>query len=720
MTRYRVALIFLSLAVGVDYTAPCAAQEFQKFTIDWDSHPDTVVDLREYLDAPAGGAGFIRAQGEHFVDGNGKRFRMWGINLGGPLCFPSHQEAERTADIFARLGFNCIRFHGMDSSWGRSSLQRENGNSSTLDEENMERFDYFMNQLKQRGIYTNLNLNTFRTYLADDGVPNPDDLGLGKWATHFHPRLIELQEKYARDLLTHKNPYTGTTYANEPAVIVVEIVNENSLIEGWAIGKLQGVDDHSGSTWSPIPVAYADELNRQFNHWLSDNRTAEQLAALRAGMGIAADKPFEILQPHEFRTVPEERFRADYEFIVATERAYLERMKSVIQDEVGLQSMLIGDADHNDSINGYPHIVNNSSFDYIDGHGYWQHPSIGEVTRTQNDPMVNDPLDSTVVQFARTPMVGKPFVISETNHPFPHRYAVEGIPIVTAYALMHDWDGLLFHEWGEGPLAPEDYIPSQSWFRISYNPMKLAELMVAGLIWHRSDIEPANQLIVRSMTDRQLYERMRVEPWKHRPFFEQEFAPALALQHRVRWQRTQTPVQPKYPAAPDLALIESDHGQIRWHGADNHRGRVVIETPRLQSLTGFHRDSRTGNYRGAQQLSANLKNEFGSVTIVSLDDQPIRLSNRMLLFVGDRYTNIDMTWRDDFETVAQWGTGPGAIRPVTGTVSLWGLHHQGRPTVTVLDALGKPTDQHWPVESKDGGWEITVGQPAGLMALIEF
>jgi hypothetical protein len=85
---------------------------------------------------------------------------------------------------------------------------------------------------------------------------------------------------------------------------------------------------------------------------------------------------------------------------------------------------------------GYPQIINNAMFDYLDEHGYWQHPSIASVTRAKNDPMVNDPADSTVVQFARTPMVGKPFVVSETNHRFPHIYVVEGIALLTAYAML--------------------------------------------------------------------------------------------------------------------------------------------------------------------------------------------------------------------------------------------------------------------------------------------
>ncbi len=78
-----------------------------------------------------------------------------------------------------------------------------------------------------------------------------------------------------------------------------------------------------------------------------------------------------------------------------------------------------------------------------------------------------------------------------------------------------------------------------------------------------------------------------------------------------------------------------------------------------------------------------------------------------------------MTWRDDFQTVAQWGTGPASIRPVSGNISLWGLQKGKRPTVNVLDALGKPTGEQWPVEKNGDGWTIRIGKPAGLMALIE-
>ena len=50
-------------------------------------------------------------------------------------------------------------------------------------------------------------------------------------------------------LLTHVNPYTRTSYAQEPCVAMVEINNENGLISRWWEGKLDG-----------MPAPYVEEL----------------------------------------------------------------------------------------------------------------------------------------------------------------------------------------------------------------------------------------------------------------------------------------------------------------------------------------------------------------------------------------------------------------------------------------------------------------------------
>ena len=77
------------------------------------------VDLSRFLHAPAGAAGHIAAKGPHLVTPDGSRFRIWGVNICGPDCFPAKEEADREADRLAKLGVNCVRFHHMDSTWSR-------------------------------------------------------------------------------------------------------------------------------------------------------------------------------------------------------------------------------------------------------------------------------------------------------------------------------------------------------------------------------------------------------------------------------------------------------------------------------------------------------------------------------------------------------------------------------------------------------------------------
>ena len=49
--------------------------------------------------------------------------------------------------------------------------------------------------------------------------------------------------------------------------------------------------------------------------------------------------------------------------------------------------------------------------------------------------------------FGGLAMEGKPYTISEYNHPFPNRYHWEMVPILTAHASYHDADGLMFFQY---------------------------------------------------------------------------------------------------------------------------------------------------------------------------------------------------------------------------------------------------------------------------------
>jgi hypothetical protein len=523
------------------------------------------------------------------------------------------------------------------------------------------------------------------------------------------------------------------------------MVNENSLMEAWTQWRLVGRDDKAGDTWSPIPVSYDKELTEQFNAWLPKHRTPEQVAAIRTEAKAAAAAPIPRLAPNEFTNATALRFHTEAEFLMNVESNFFAGMMRLIRDELGSKSLLFGSADHNDGFAGYAHVRNMLQFDVIDGHGYWQHPEIGKVTKIKNDPMVNNPLDSTFTQFARTPVAGKPFTISEVNHPFPHRFAAEGYVTLTAYALVHDWDGIVWFDWERGRTGdPKQGLPRNGWFDVSQDPVKLAQLTAAGLMWHRHDVAKAKETLVRTYTPDETVEAMRLVSWKHRPFFKPGFELTTPLEHATRWRvedeqaghaipsapqsgsnaedgalGTARPTMAKYPnpyAGKPPADLASDTGELRWRHADRQRGVIAVITPRSESLIGFVR----GSGESTPHLSADVTNEFSVLTLTTLDDQPVAQSKRLLLVATTgAAVNTGQRFAEDGKTLAEWGAGPVLIEPVTGTVTLRGLADAKSVSVTPLTAEGRRLSPSREADRTASNWSITLGEPATTWWLLE-
>lgn len=708
-TSSRIANVGLALVLLV---GPAQAQvELRPFPIDWSRPVDPALDLSRHLKAPAGGDGYVRMRGQHLTRPDGSRFRIWGVNLCGPDCFPTREQARRLADDLARLGINAVRFHHMDSTWSRL-FDRQSDDTRHLDPEALDRFDYLVFALKERGIYSNINLNVGRQYKPGDGVRDADRLGYGKGATFFNPRLIELQRELATQILTHRNPYTGNEYRHEPAVITVELINENSLLEAWVGRRLVGSDDPEGGndTWRPLPKSYDEELTNFYQDWLKKEGTPETVAALRVEAGVAPGAAVPRLRPDQFAKASRARFHTEARFYMHLERSFFEGMRRLLKDELGLGSLLVGTADHNDGVSGYPHIASNLALDFIDGHGYWEHPRLDGTTWTKNSPMVNDPLDSTVAQFARTPVVDRPFTISETNHPFPHVYACEGFLILTAYALLHDWDGIYWFTWGRGREAdPAQGVPRNGWFDFSVDPVKLANLRACGWLWHRQDVRPAPTSIVRSYDAEGLIESLRMDRASARPFFTPGFARSTPLQYKTRFALDGRPAT-AFPEAAPLGRVVSETGELNWEGADQRRGVVVIQTPRAEALIGFTRDAG----RATAHLAARLDNEFCALMLTSLEDESIERAQRLSLMATAQATNTGLRWKEDKQTVAEWGQGPVLVEPVKGEITLRGLAEARGVTVAPLGSGGALSGPELSATKTAEGWVFPIGATTAL------
>lgn len=203
----------------------------------------------------------IKLSADGHLEADGKRIRIFGTNLSE---FPTtKKQAEFSAKALANQGYNCIRFHHTDASWSNCFLTKRSDGKWVINKDKLEAFDYFFYQLKLNGIYSNINLLTGRSISSADGFPQ--EVNGKPWkALHclgfWDDSAKNHQKNYAKELLSHVNPYTGLSYIEDPAVAIIEVNNENGLLMGYLNGDLDRFI--GGNLYNDLEV--------KWNYWLKN------------------------------------------------------------------------------------------------------------------------------------------------------------------------------------------------------------------------------------------------------------------------------------------------------------------------------------------------------------------------------------------------------------------------------------------------------------------
>jgi hypothetical protein len=628
----------------------------------------------------------------HLATGDGHRIRFWGVNITdwskGSRQIPFKEDAPFWAATLARFGVNCVRFQFLDLDAPRGLFDSHRQDTRSLDAEQLDREDLFIAELEKRGIYIDFNLLVGRPFKTADGVQDANLLREGaKGISLFDRRMIELQKEYAQQLLTHRNPYTGLKYTEDPAVAIVEINNENALNIGLR---------------APSPF-YENELRDAYNNWLSKHRTSEQIAQLRK---IAAVKEDQAQVPlmggwrNQSATAPPERFYAEAEFYNDTQRDYFADMSDYLKHTLGSRSLIIATADHSHSSSGYPILLATQSSDVIDGHTYWQHPEM----YVRKSPMVDDPFNSTVVELSRSAIANKPYTVSEVNNPFPNDFDGEGIPILAGYGALQDWDGIFWYTF-EPKIDPawQPYIGDP--FDISLDPVKMPELAAGALMFLREDIEKAHSTVERSYTKKQVFDSMLI-PSTERPFYTPGFPLELPLEHEVRIGSLDGPATQPFTETPLFDPILSDTRQLAWYHSSRRSGLVTIDSPRTQALIGFV----NSNGKSTGNLGVEVSNKFCVILLSSLEQKPISQASKLILVAGGRVENTNQKWNTAGTDVTNWGVSPTLIELVSGNIILKHLHGARAVHLQPISGAGQPLGASIEAAKAGDNWIAPLGK----------
>ena len=343
------------------------------------------------------------------------------------------------------------------------NYQKENGRE--FNKKGLDRFDYFVAKLKEKGIYLHIDLIVARDFREGDGLDYPGNPGsCVKRFPMYNKRMIELQKEYAKMILCHINPYTGLALIDDPAVVVVQINNEESAISG-----TMGTDGREDMQ------PYRDEVQKRFNHFLlMKYGTREQLkkawtngesCALRCeedpekgtvlGVDGEAYQPVNDPASEWDSGVNSARYADFMEFGIWINRNFYQRMKDYLHS-LGVKVPIVT----SNLLTGAADIYGHMDGDIIENNSYFNHPLLPVQNNTYHvlgpreyvsvNPLTmqkgGNPKATTLLSLASmAALEGKPFMLSEWNEYGLHPFHSTSLVHTVAYACLNDWDGLILY-----------------------------------------------------------------------------------------------------------------------------------------------------------------------------------------------------------------------------------------------------------------------------------
>jgi hypothetical protein len=698
------------------------------FVLPWDDASPGATDVRgwpveppAWLHRPAGKLGHVEARADGHLYAGGHRIRFLGVNLCFGACLPEKRHAERIAARMARFGVNVVRFHHMDCfRFPRGLLKRGVRHGRELDPESLDRLDYLISQLKRNGIYTNLNLLVSRRFEAADGLPAEIAQVRGK-ANHlvgfFHEPALELHKEYAQRLLTHRNPYTGLRYVDDPCVAFVEIINENGLVNYWFSPKRRPHLDE-------LPGAFGRALRDRWNAWLRARYGATE--RLRAAWGDVEGRLEEdsvgLIGFGSFRDRPRGEQRDWIDFLRDTEWRYYRRMHAYLKGDLGCKALIVGST----CASSTPNIM--ATLDVIDNHVYWDNPRwqggtwdyAGLNWTIGNDSHVNFPKPGGLLRWlAMYRVARRPYSVTEYNHSAPNVFAGEAPLVLAAIAAVQDWDAIYLFAYEHRANWDSRRIMG---LNVSQHPAKMANLPIAAAMFRRGDIRPAEKAAAACMSPARELEIIlsKGTAWNLANGHHCGLSGDDTVRHRIELhvgpQARRPP--PRNPTHRPTDTFVSDTGEVVWDRSREGKGVLTIDTPRTKAVIGLA-DGRSFPL-GEVTFSPERARDGGCcLSLTLLEGASLREPRRALLVATARAENTGMGWKTVADPadpnkrprygLTSWGRPPTVVEVVPATIAVPGP--AAKVAVHALDERGR-RHAEVAVRSRKGGRAVfTVGPP---------
>lgn len=373
------------------------------------------------------------------------------------------------------------------------------------------------------------------------------------------------------------------------------------------------------------------------------------------------------------------------EFYINLERNYFKEMIKFLKDTLGVKVPIVGT---NWNV-GPADLASMSDADYVDNHAYWDHPQFPAEPWSNtnwfinNTPMVKDNNGGVIpALYAGVPIVGKPFTVSEYNHPFPNRYQAESILFSVGYASFNDADAFMYFDYSEAYEWEKDFI--SSYFGINRNSVLMSFFPSIAYVFRNELIMPSRNPIYINYTADTLYSLPKNDAanWYGPSFYDRK----ISLIHSIKTENYFGISTTNFNQLPKVTgtSFTTDTEELKWNQSD---GTLTIATPRLNGFTGYLsklKGKRIGDIYVADVLSSD---DFGILTWLSLTDNPVSSSDKSLITIGSKIQNTGMIWEGNTTIKNNWGHSPTQIYPLKIKLDL--MIYADSIRVNPLDNKGK-------------------------------
>jgi hypothetical protein len=694
-------------------------------------------DMTAWLDGPAGKHGRIVRRGGDLIY-NGKPIRLWGINACYNSCAPVKEMADQRAAFYARYGINAVRFHKFAD--GVKSQGILAGDSFlNFDAEALARMDYFVSALKNRGLYVKLSPNfgvqlwpkdLERVPFAKElGAPDGGVIDTGNGSIYLSREVQDLQIEQMVKVLKHLNPHTGLTYALDPAIAVIEIINEESVLFGGAQDCLKKVPTLRQRTserffqWlkarygtqEKLMAAWGQESWNSFEYEKLTGDDWESGRIVPAGCHPWYLDPAQLAGSQAFRR---QRLLDTMRFMVELQDEFYARYVQAIR-AAGYEGEIL--ASNWQAGRAYSHYANLHS-DYrvglIDRHNYFGGSRAGRIDTAS---MLAVP-GSGSLSAGMQQVEDRPFMLSEWIHCAPNEWGVEGPAIIGAYGMgLQGWDvSFLFQNRDTGRFVELIYDDTRDvWQALA--PQVLGVFPAVSRQVLRGDVTEAGDVAVRNVHAPSLFEGRlafedRVQQVLDVKTFDSDKVPAVSLAAarcvvRFTTAYEETPAFDLAPYRQGPALAASTR-QLTWHaGANATDGCFTMDTPGTKAVVGFAK----GRECALGDVSITPGGRYAALYITAHGPAETLATARKLLVVAiARARNTGMRIYAD-EVILSRGSTPILMEPVKATIR---LGRKGSPTVRLLDHDGARTEKTLPVA--DGAFTIDGARDKTCYYLVEY